>query len=177
VGRNIGKARWKHRVLIIALSLVSVAFMPNQAIPAAPSGEVFLWSKTVRASVDEVMEAVRTGTGANNFPISLVRDYGKTFSKRLKEVGKGEFRFVGYMIVEACNVMLAIDIINIDPRMGAFMPCRLFLYQSKTGEEITVSTVNPNFMAKVLNQPKLLPALAPLRKVMGDVFKELEYLQ
>ena len=164
------------RLLGILMVLGLVGTLPHQARADHIKQKEYLWIKVVKGDMEEVLATIRAVAGSKNFPVSNVRNYGETFPKRLKEVGdRRSFDYSAYMIIEACNVMLAIDALELDPLMGAFMPCRLFFFSRKNSPDITVVTINPYFMPHVLNRPDLEPVAKRVAKVMTEIFQELDF--
>ena len=83
--------------------------------------------------------------------------------------------FAQYRILDFCNVMFAVRNLTTDLRMGIFKPCKLVIYQQREGGEVTLLTVNPDFMAKVLENPALIPSLRKLEAAIREVFDSVDF--
>lgn len=111
------------------------------------------------SSFDEVEQRTREALGKQGFGVLTEIDVQATMKKK---IGADMPR---YLILGACNPQMAFKAIEIEPKIGAMLPCNVILRE--TGDGVEVSAVDPQAsMAEIQNQH--LTALA------GDVRKMLE---
>jgi uncharacterized protein (DUF302 family) len=86
--------------------------------------------KTAR-SYTETLNALQEAAKGQGFKVSGVHDLQAALQKEGYEHGS-------YAVVEICRADLAFGVLKAEPRFGAFMPCRIAVYQ--VGSEGTVVT-------------------------------------
>lgn len=166
----------------VSCAVLWLALIPAEgALAADPSTSIgeqragFLWSKTVRGDFEEIVETIKSAAARKNFPTNKVRNYKKSFDKRLEQTGGRKFPYAQYKILEICNVMLAIESLRLDPRMGIFMPCRVVVYARPGSDEVTLMTVNPRFMPATLKNPALDAIAVRVEAVILEIFAALDF--
>ena len=175
-GRKRGKAFFATPAGVSALLAVVLAL--GVFVPSAESGEVrgpYLWQKTVQGDFGTVVEMARDALSIANFPVNNVRDYRESLSRRFEQIGEGTPPFAHYRILDFCNVQFAARNLKTDLRMGIFKPCKLVIYQALEGGEVTLMTVNPEFMPTILGNPALIPAAKELEAVIREVFDSVDF--
>ena len=146
------------------------------APPVLATGEKraeFLWSLTVTGRFEEVLSDIRTAAASRNFPVTNERDYKSVFEERLRQLGKESAQgilFEHYVLLEFCNVMVALEALNADLRMGVFLPCRMAVFQKKGSGAVTLLTVNPRFYPKILGNPALHGLADKVEPVIREIF-------
>ena len=166
------------RGLIPGLAVAAESTKPGMGTEAAQAiGErgSFLWIKTVQGEFQDVVDAVLSATSIKNFPVSGGRNYKESYTRRLQQLGGGELPFKEYRILEFCNVQLAMQAMAADLRIGIFMPCRLVVFQGRTGNTITLMTVNPDFMLRTLKTPELETFTREVEAVILEIFNAVEF--
>ena len=172
-------AAWKCGVagmVILAIALLSAppALPDDPADRKGRRGE-YLWVKTVHGDFEDVLATIRTAAGSKNFPVTNVRNYKERFDKRLSLTGGEKLPYAQYRVLEVCNVMLGIESLRKDPRMGVFMPCRIVIYSRPGSDEITLMTVNPFFMPRILGNPELESIARRVEEVILEIFDAVDF--
>ncbi len=93
---------------------------------------------TVSKSYEEAVDIVTTALQNEGFGILTRIDVKETFKKKLDK----DFR--PYVILGACNPMLAHRALESEPMIGALLPCNVTVEQA--GENALVSIINPEAM-------------------------------
>lgn len=92
------------------------------------------------------VENVKQAVGNNNFFVGRVQplEYGLT---------KPEQANPKQIIVYFCNISLLNEALQIDPRVGMFLPCRITIVEEKG--KVMVMSVNPKMLSKLFNNSEL----------------------
>ena len=180
---TMAAGRFKRGVSFIAFAAVLLATawltVPSAASRDSDSGGgrrgAYLWTKTVRGDFEEVLENVRSALGRRNFPVNNVRNYRENFNKRISQTGGEKLPYAQYQALEFCNVMLAIEALRKDARMGVFMPCRIVMFSRLGSGEVTLMTVNPRFMPRILDNAELAPIAARVEAAILEIFESVDF--
>jgi uncharacterized protein (DUF302 family) len=108
-------------------------------------------------------EAVAQATAAlqtEGFGVLTEIDVKATMKKKL------DVDFPRYVILGACNPMLAHRALTAEPELGLLLPCNVIVYENDEGGS-TVSIVDPVQMLGVAGNPALQP-------IAGEVRERLE---
>ena len=171
-GRVCGRACL---VALLAVLLFATSASSRELDSGGGQRGAYLWTKTVRGDFEEVLENVRSALGRKNFPLNNIRNYRENFNKRLQQTGGDKLPYAQYQLLEFCNVMLAIEALRKDARMGVFMPCRIVLYSRPGSGEVTLMTVNPRFMPKILDNPELASIAARVEAAILEIFESVDF--
>lgn len=121
----------------------------TQALPASAQLLKVEEPVIVRQSAHDLkttVENVKQAIGNNNFFVGRVQplEYGLTTPERAdpKQV-----------IVYFCNISLLNEALQIDPRVGMFLPCRITIVEDKG--KVQVISVNPKMLSKIFNNAEL----------------------
>jgi len=176
--RPRGRSRNLSLALLVMAGLALPACTPSapstQTIPGGETAgirEEYLWTKTVPGPFQKVLDNVRIAVSTMNFPVINERDYEKSFKERFRQLGEGTLPFQHYRIIETCNLMLALEALKTDPRMGAFLPCRIILFQELNQDTVTLLSVNPEFMHQALKNTALAPVAKQVGRMVESVFE------
>ncbi|MDG1117020.1 MAG: DUF302 domain-containing protein [Flavimaricola sp.] len=71
----------------------------------------------------------------------------------------------GYVVLGACNPKMAYGAIEIEPRVGAMLPCNVILREVAGGVE--VSAVDPVASMQAIENPALLAVAAQVRDLLA----------
>src|SRR3990172_11015456 len=82
----------------------------------------FDYTVTTEKSFDEAVKAVEQETKNAGFRVLYIHDVTAT----LKEKG---FEIEPFKIVEVCNAKSAYTVLQVDMRIGLFLPCKINVYQ------------------------------------------------
>jgi len=97
----------------------------------------YYFNKTVRGkNFDEVTEMVKSELRAEGFGIITEIDLKDTFRKKL------EIEFRNYKILGACNPHFALKALELENKIGVFLPCNVVIDELEAGV-VEVSAVDP----------------------------------
>jgi uncharacterized protein (DUF302 family) len=111
-------------------------------------------------SIEEADRRVRKALGDAGFGVLTEIDVQATMKKKLGA------EMQGYRILGACNPQMAFKAIEIEPRVGAMLPCNVILRQVEGGVEI--SAVDPVASMQAIENTKLLVLAAQVRGMLVD---------
>ena len=97
----------------------------------------YYFNKTIRGkNFDEVTEMVKSELKSEGFGIITEIDLKDTFRKKL------EIEFRNYKILGACNPHFAYKALEIENKIGVFLPCNVVIDELESGV-VEVSAVDP----------------------------------
>ena len=168
------KPAWTIAAMLAAALLLGNCALAGEAAEKAGKREPYLWTKTVRGDFEQVIADIKSAAGSRNFPVTNVRDFKKRFDQRLERIGGGTIPYAHYTILEFCNLMLGIESLRKDARMGVFMPCRMVVYARAGSGEVVLMTVNPYFMPEVLHNAELRAIARQVEQVILEIFDAVD---
>lgn len=107
---------------------------------------------------DAVVATVREALAGQGFGVLSEIDMKATFKAKL-DVDRDE-----YVILGACNPVLANRALGVDPYVGVFLPCNVVVRQD--GDDVVVDAVDPEDMVRMTGTQELAP-------VAGEVASRL----
>ncbi|MGX6648699.1 DUF302 domain-containing protein [Maricaulaceae bacterium MS644] len=107
-------------------------------------------------AVDARTRAALTGQG---FGVLTEIDVAATIKRKL-DVDLAPYRILG-----ACNPMMAYQAIQIEPRVGAMLPCNVILREVEGG--IEVSAVDPTASMQAIDNAELAVVAAQVRDLLA----------
>jgi uncharacterized protein (DUF302 family) len=105
-----------------------------------------------RATFDETVEQVTAALKKEGFGVLTTIDVKDTLKKKLN----ADFR--PYVILGACNPVLAHQALTAEPQIGLLLPCNVVVQEAPEGG-ILVSIAAPRAMFTLVDNPKLLPVV------------------
>lgn len=112
------------------------------------------------SSFDVAVERTKAALARQDFGVLTEIDVKATMKKKLNaDIDK-------YLILGACNPGMAIEAINIEPKVGAMLPCNVIV-RSLDGGDIMVSAIDPVASMQAIEN-------AALKKVAENVRAKLE---
>jgi len=122
------------------------------------------FNKTVRGkSFDEVTEIVKSELKTEGFGIITEIDLKETFRKKL------DIEFRNYKILGACNPQFALKALELEKKIGVFLPCNVVIDELEPGV-VEVSAVDPvASMISVKNESLGSTATAIRQKLMNVI--------
>ncbi|WP_368518891.1 DUF302 domain-containing protein [Rhizobium sp.] len=112
------------------------------------------------SSFDVAVERTKAALARQDFGVLTEIDVKATMKKKLNaDIDK-------YLILGACNPGMAIAAINIEPKVGAMLPCNVIV-RSLDGGDIMVSAIDPVASMQAIEN-------AALKKVAENVRAKLE---
>jgi len=103
----------------------------------------------IRSNIAEAEASVRAALQAQGFGILTEVDVTATLRNKLG------IETAPYRILGACNPALAHASLEVEPAVGAFLPCGLALRENESGVETTAYLQNPLAMAAIFGVASL----------------------
>jgi uncharacterized protein (DUF302 family) len=124
----------------------------------------YAYTKRVEdTSIADVVARVRQALGAEGFGVLTEIDVQATLKKKLGVERKP------YLILGACNPLLAHKALEVEPPIGVFLPCNVDVFEGEDGA-VYVQTPKPTMMFGLVGNSKVLPIAeevdAKLRRVL-----------
>ncbi|MES9903738.1 MAG: c-type cytochrome [Sedimenticola sp.] len=118
---------------------------------------------TSSSSFEETIENIKRAAIGENFRIIRQQNYEDGAFPESQQNQK-------QVMIYFCNFEYVNRAINIDPRVGLFMPCRLTVIE-KDGV-VKVSSINPAFLSRFYNNAELDEACAELTEMYQSIIEE-----
>lgn len=96
----------------------------------------YYFSKTIKASFDDVLNRTKEALKAEGFGILTEIDVHETLKKKLNV----DFR--KYRILGACNPPFAYKALQVEDKIGTMLPCNVIV-QEVTEGEVEVAAIDP----------------------------------
>ncbi len=104
--------------------------------------------KQVDYSYEEAIEKITAALKEQGFGVLTTVDMQATFKKKL------DIDTRQYILLGACNPVLANRAVNTELEIGLLLPCNVIVYVNDDGKTI-VSIVDPQIMLGVVGNPEL----------------------
>ena len=128
----------------------------------------YYFNKTVRGkNFDEVTEMVKSELKAEGFGIITEIDLKDTFRKKL------EIDFRNYKILGACNPHFAYKALEIENKIGVFLPCNVVIDELEPGV-VEVSAVDPVASMISVRNESLGSTATGIREKLKNVVDRLQ---
>lgn len=108
--------------------------------------------------IDEAETRMRASLEAQGFGVLTEIDVQKTLKKKLGA------DIAGYRILGACNPTMAHKAMEMEPRIGAMLPCNVILRSLDTGTEI--SAIDPVASMAAIDNPALHEVAGEVREML-----------
>ena len=122
-----------------------------------------------RLIADSEFEAVdgrtRAALAAHGFGILTEIDVKATMKKKL-DVDMPPYRILG-----ACNPKMAHQAIEMEPRVGAMLPCNVILREVESGVE--VSAIDPVASMQTIDNTELIGVAGQVRDLLAKVIESI----
>ncbi len=120
----------------------------------------YTFTRTIDGSFEDVDARTRAALADHGFGVLTEIDVAATMKKKLDR------EMPAYRILGACNPGMAWQAIELEPRIGAMLPCNVILRQTDTGVE--VSAVDPAASMQAVDND----ALPAVTAQVGEMLKE-----
>jgi uncharacterized protein (DUF302 family) len=117
------------------------------------------------ASFDEVDARTRQALSARGFGVLTEIDVQATMKKKL------DVEMPSYRILGACNPKMAHQALEMEPRVGAMLPCNVILRQVEGGVE--VSAIDPVASMQAIDNPQLHAVAGQVRDLLAKAVAEI----
>lgn len=122
-------------------------------------------NKTLKLGFDETVQKVIQELEKEGFGVLSEIDV----KKKLKD--KINVDFKKYKILGACNPPFAHQALQIEERIGLFLPCNVIVYESEGGVE--VAAIDPTVAMQVVPNPELEKVAESVKIRLEHVIKNL----
>ncbi|RMF37813.1 MAG: DUF302 domain-containing protein [Alphaproteobacteria bacterium] len=117
--------------------------------------------KIADASLDEIDARTRAALADAGFGVLTEIDVKATMKKKL------DVDLPGYRILGACNPKMAHGALQIEPRVGAMLPCNVILREVEDGVE--VSAIDPVASMAAIDNAELKNVAGQVREMLRGV--------
>jgi len=108
---------------------------------------------TMDAPFDEAVRMIRAALAEQGFGVLTEIDLHATFTAKL---GVEQADAVGdYLILGACNPLLASRAVAADPSIGALLPCNVVVRRAAGASATTVQAIDPAIMVQLSHAPEI----------------------
>ena len=119
----------------------------------------YTYNRTISGvSFDDADARVRAALGEKGFGVLTEIDVKATMKKKI-DVDMEPYRILG-----ACNPTMAYKAIEMEPRVGAMLPCNVILRQVEDGVEI--SAIDPVASMQAINNTDLKAVASEVRDML-----------
>ena len=125
----------------------------------------YAFGKTVSTSYDDTLERATAALAAEGFGVLTEIDVAATLKKKL---GKD---MAPYKILGACNPQLAHQAIELEPQIGALLPCNVVV-RVQDGKTI-VEIMDPDAVLRLVDRPEIGAIAAQVRERLKRVLAAL----
>ena len=126
----------------------------------------YAFGKTVNLTFQQATEAVTAALAKEGFGVLTEIDVAATLKKKLG-IERAPYRILG-----ACNPQLAARAIELEPQIGALLPCNVVVRQSEDGNTV-VEFMDPNAVLGLVGRPEVAPIAADVRARLERVLAAL----
>ncbi|HXQ10205.1 MAG TPA: DUF302 domain-containing protein [Caulobacteraceae bacterium] len=109
----------------------------------------YYFAKTLHAGFDEAVARTREALAREGFGVVSEIDVAKTMKSKLGV----DFR--PYLILGACNPMIAHEALKIEDKIGTMLPCNVVVHEPTPGRS-EVAAIDPVASMQAIGNPELL---------------------
>jgi uncharacterized protein (DUF302 family) len=117
------------------------------------------------ADFEEIDGRVRTALADQGFGVLTEIDVKATMKKKI------DADLDPYRILGACNPNMAYKAIEMEPRVGAMLPCNVILRAVDSGVE--VSAIDPEASMQAINNPDLKRVAGEVREMLAAALEAM----
>ena len=118
-----------------------------------------------QASLDDVDARTRAALADQGFGVLTEIDVKATMKKKL------DVDMAGYRILGACNPGMARQAIDMEPNIGAMLPCNVILRELENG--IQVSAIDPVASMMAIDNDELKQVASQVRSMLAEVVEAI----
>jgi len=126
----------------------------------------YAFGKTVAMSQEQAIEAVTQALAKEGFGVLTEIDVAATLKKKLG-IERPAYRILG-----ACNPQFAARALEMEPQIGALLPCNVTVRQGGDGKTV-VEFMDPNAVLGLVGRPEIAPIAAEVRARLERVLAAL----
>ena len=117
------------------------------------------------ADIDSVDARTREALARHGFGVLTEIDVKATMKKKIDK------DMPGYRILGACNPNMAWEAMNMEPKVGAMLPCNVILREVEGGVE--VSAIDPPASMAGIDNDELKRVAAQVREMLREAVQEI----
>ena len=126
----------------------------------------YVFGKVVELGFEEATDAVTQALAKEGFGVLTEIDVAATLKKKL-----GIDR-PAYKILGACNPQFAAQALELEPQIGALLPCNVIVRVDEAGRTI-VEFMDPNAVLQLVDRPEVNTIAADVRARLVRVMESL----
>jgi uncharacterized protein (DUF302 family) len=126
----------------------------------------YAFGKTVALTQDQAIQAVTQALAKEGFGVLTEIDVAATLKKKLG-IERPPYRILG-----ACNPQFAAQALEMDPQIGALLPCNVVVRQGADGKTV-VEFMDPDAVLGLVGRPEIAPIAAEVRSRLERVLQSL----
>jgi uncharacterized protein (DUF302 family) len=126
---------------------------------------VFEETVVLSGPFDEVLESTRAALADHGFGVLTEIDMQQTLKSK---IGRDIER---YVIIGACNPVLASSALEVERQVGVLLPCNVVVHQ--VDDTVHVDALDPGLMVSMTSRDELAPIAAEARRLIGDALASL----
>lgn len=121
--------------------------------------------RLTNTTLEEADTRTREALKEQGFGVLTEIDVQATMKKKLDE------DMAGYMILGACNPKMAHQAIQLEPNVGAMLPCNVILRQD--GADILVCAIDPAASMMAIDNPRLKSVAGEVRDMLAKAIEAI----
>jgi len=126
----------------------------------------YAFGKTVSLSFEQATAAVTAALAKEGFGVLTEIDVAATLKKKLG-IERPPYRILG-----ACNPQFAARALEMEPQIGALLPCNVVVREDAGGRTV-VEFMDPNAVLGLVGRPEIAPIAAEVRARLERVLAAL----
>jgi len=126
----------------------------------------YAFGKTVAMSQEQAVQAVTQALAGEGFGVLTEIDVAATLKKKLG-LERPPYRILG-----ACNPQFAARALEMEPQIGALLPCNVVVRQGADGKTV-VEFMYPDAVLGLVGRPEVAPIAAEVRARLVRVMQAL----
>jgi uncharacterized protein (DUF302 family) len=126
----------------------------------------YAFGKTVNLGYEQAIEAVTQALAKEGFGVLTEIDVAATLKKKLN-LDRAPYKILG-----ACNPQFAARALEIEPQIGALLPCNVIVRTDDAGKTV-VEFMDPNAVLQLVGRPEIGTIAAEVRSRLERVMAAL----
>ena len=126
----------------------------------------YAFGKTVAMTQEQAVQAVTQALAGEGFGVLTEIDVAATLKKKLG------IERPPYKILGACNPQFAARALEMEPQIGALLPCNVVVRQGADGKTV-VEFMDPDAVLGLVGRPEVAPIAAEVRARLVRVMQAL----
>jgi len=126
----------------------------------------YAFGKTVAMTQEQAVQAVTQALAGEGFGVLTEIDVAATLKKKLG------LERPPYKILGACNPQFAARALEVEPQIGALLPCNVVVRQGADGKTV-VEFMDPDAVLGLVGRPDVAPLAAEVKARLKRVMQAL----